>query len=171
MVPVFSEPLYCMASLILIYGGLNTWTPVGLMGGLLVFDKCSWLISIKKEEMQGHYSECILYSYGDVYISEIKIFFIEWIFEKHGLQQWQTLCSLGLGHTLIPIVGINSRAIPRVHSTVYTGHSRGVHVGKFAWLLSWRGVLLRLSQVAQVAGNGEFLGTWCWLGFKDRKII
>lgn len=165
------KTLYCMASLTLIYARLNISRS---NGGLLVSDKFSWPISIEKEEMQGHSSQCVQYGYIDGSMSEIEMFFSwirGWIFEKHGLQQWQVLWSPALGRTLIPIAGIDSRAIPWVHSTVHAGHSGGVDIREFAGLRCWSGVLLHISQVIQVAGSGEFLGTGCWLGFKVRKGV
>lgn len=86
------------------------------------------------------------------------------LFVEQKVDLWETWASTmplssGPGHTLIPVAGVDSRAVPRVHSTVHTGHGGRVHVGEFARLLCWRGVLLHVAQVTQVAGNGEFLGT------------
>lgn len=142
--------------------------------GSLVFDKCSGLISIKEEKMQGHHiqqpSSCT-----EADTSKINNCFLP---KEQRIDLWgaqalvvSPLCSPRLGHTLIPIAAIYPRAVPRVYRTVHTGHSGWVCVGELAWLLPWRGVLLHISQVTQVASHGEFLGTGCWLGCKDREGV
>lgn len=80
----------------------------------------------------------------------------------HMEQKW-------IFHTLASIAGVHSRPIPGVHSTVHAGHRGGVHVRELARLLYWGGVLLTISHVTRVTGDGELLGTWCWLRFTDRE--
>lgn len=126
------------------------------MGPVLPFAKRSRLIRIKEEKMRGPRSQDVPSGCPQADVSKINEGFClficgpksrGWIFEGQRP-----------GHTLVPIAALYPGAVPRVHRAVHAVHSGGVCVRELARLLRWRGVLLHVSQVTQVARNGELLG-------------